>query len=187
MAGSFLSVSLDFVMAAGRQSPLLPHPDKGAAGWLTGAIPIKVVGMMLLYTAPPWDRAMMATGVNYLVPTIYARGQGLLSVLFRETRILSYREGPLGTVTVATPAWVHCSRSTVSRKQAPAQRPRFCCRTTPWRPERTSAAHWSSSAAAATRRAFRAVSFRRRSTRKSKSSTVEAGRFFDSINHRPDL
>jgi spermidine synthase len=181
--GLLLSVSLDFVMAA---VLLVAAPGQWRGRLLTGAIPIAAAGMML-YTAPPWDRAMMATGVNYLVPTIYAHGRGLLSVLFRETRILNYREGPTGTVTVATlgPAQVLSidgfpEASTGSATQILL--PHYAMATGTDKCRALVIGYGSGDTAGS----LALYPFTQIDVAEIEPATVEAGRFFDSINHRPD-
>jgi spermidine synthase len=182
--GFLLSVSLDFVMAA---VLLFAAPGQWLARLLTSAIPIAAAGIML-YTAPPWDRAMMATGVNYMAPTIYARGQGLLSVLFRETRILNYREGQTGTVTVAAlgPAQVLSIDGFPEAGTGSATQvllPHYAMATGTDKRRALVIGYGSGNTAGS----LALYPLTQIDVAEIEPATVEAGRFFDSINHRPDL
>jgi predicted membrane-bound spermidine synthase len=181
--GFLLSASLDLAMAA---TLLIGAPGQWHARLLTGAIPIALAGMMV-YTAPPWDRAIMATGVNYLAPSIYANGQGLLSVLFRETRILDYREGPTGTVTVAMRGPVQvlsidgfAEASTGSAAQILL--PHYAM-STGLEKRRALVIGYGSGNTAGSLALYPLTEI---DVAEIEPATLEAGRFFDATNHRPD-
>lgn len=181
--GFLLSISLNLAMAAA-----LLFAASGP--WLrripTGAVPIAVAGMMI-YSAPVWDRSPMATSVYNVVPAILESGPDSLSIVLHQARLLYYREGATGTVAVAVRG-SHAALSIDGFAEAsdasPTQvlLPHYAVATRPAMRRALVIGYGSGNSAGS----LALYPFERIDVAEIEPATVEAGRLFDAINHRPD-
>ncbi len=181
--GFLLAGSLNLALGA----ILLLSADGRWPRRMLAAIPVATVGTML-YIAPPWDQAPMATGIFNMVPAVLEGGQGFLPIILRQVHILYYREGATGTVAVGmrgqrnvltVDGLAEASDSSATQVLLP---------------------HYAMATGTATQRALvigygsgntagslALYPFEQIDVAEIEPATVEAGRFFEGINHRPDL
>ena len=153
---------------------------------LTTAIPI-AAGGAILYAVPAWDRNQMTVGVFNLVPFVYESGQDFLPILMQQPRIVYYREGEAGTVAVSQRG----SRGVLSIDGIPEASdssatqvllPHYAMATGPGQHRALVIGYGSGNTAGS----LALYPFEQIDVAEIEPATIEAGRFFEGVNHRPD-